>query len=659
MFKLFIFVIFLKGFCLANPFVGLFDPKCVVIRNMKCPNENVTFWLYNKQTADSPVKLDPLNLQPKDFQPRKPLFIVLHGYTGDRDYSPNRYIRPALLESQDVYVISVDYGALVPYPCYFAAVENLPLASKCLAHLINNLVDQGVVNNDDIHMIGFSLGAQVAGQTTNYLKRRLKRITGLDPAKPMFITVGSDRKLDPTDAEFVDVIHTDVLGRGMLRTMGHVDFYPNIGPYQPGCQEENMEDPGSCNHDRAPQYYAESIRSNKGFWAYSCPSWLHNIFGLCNTQSNDEIMGFHVNQSASGSFFLKTANQTPFALGPFTPSSQAQHRNLPVLYDYKDIYDDEFEPQLRKAFVDWTDNEFCPNKDIQFWLYTKETEQNPLLLDLLKLKPDSFPERLPLKILLHGLGLDHDLSPNEELRPLLLQYERVYIISVDYKNLSRVLCLTPWALQNCRIIAKCLALLITNLVEQLMYSPDDIHLIGFSLGAQIAGLSANHLNYRVKRITGLDPAGPTFDTDNINERLDPTDAQFEDIIHTDPRFLSISRAMGHADFYPNYLKLIQPGCSPIEEYRDCNHFRSNKYYAESIVTNVGFWSYNCGSYMEYLYNQCANYSGIPHALMGYYVDESARGSYFLETNSNSPYAQGPLVQVELQVADSIAKDAIK
>lgn len=61
---------------------------------------------------------------------------------------------------------------------------------------------------------------------------------GLDPAKPMFITAGSNKKLDPEDAEFVDVIHTDVLGRGMLRSMGHVDFYPNIGPYQPGCQEE-------------------------------------------------------------------------------------------------------------------------------------------------------------------------------------------------------------------------------------------------------------------------------------------------------------------------------------------------------------------------------------------------------------------------------------
>ncbi|KAM7351880.1 pancreatic triacylglycerol lipase-like [Cochliomyia hominivorax] len=364
MLKLLLFVIILKGLTMGNPFVGLFDPKCSVINNMECPNENVTFWLYTQKTQESPLKLDPLKLLPADFQPRKPLYIILHGYTGDRDFSPNTYIRPALLEAEDVYVISVDYGPLVPYPCYFAAVENLPLASKCLAHLINSMVDEGVVKNDDIHMIGFSLGAQVAGQTANYLKRRLRRITGLDPAKPMFITVGSDRKLDPTDADFVDVIHTDVLGRGMLRSMGHVDFYPNIGLYQPGCQEVDG-DSGSCNHDRAPQYYAESIKSDKGFWAYSCPSWLHNIFGLCYTQSNDEVMGFHVNQSSTGSFFLKTANKTPFALGPYKTDSQAQRRNLPRLYDYKNIYDDEFEPQLRKAFVDWTDSDFLELRKIK------------------------------------------------------------------------------------------------------------------------------------------------------------------------------------------------------------------------------------------------------------------------------------------------------
>ena len=47
-------------------------------------------------------------------------------------------------------------------------------------------------------------------------------------------------RLDTTDAEFVDVIHTNsgkiYLGEvSMLEAIGHVDFYPNGGQEQPGC----------------------------------------------------------------------------------------------------------------------------------------------------------------------------------------------------------------------------------------------------------------------------------------------------------------------------------------------------------------------------------------------------------------------------------------
>lgn len=62
-------------------------------------------------------------------------------------------------------------------------------------------------------------------------------VIGLDPARPFFEIPETPEKLDPTDANFVDVIHTCAGLLGFFEATGHADFYPNNGiPPQPGCQ---------------------------------------------------------------------------------------------------------------------------------------------------------------------------------------------------------------------------------------------------------------------------------------------------------------------------------------------------------------------------------------------------------------------------------------
>lgn len=128
----------------------------------------------------------------------------------------------------------VDYSELARGPCYVSAVHNIRHVGSCVGQLIDRILETG---SRDIHLIGFSLGAQV----TNFVSQAVRpfqipRITGLDPAMPLFVGVSKSDKLDSSDAKFVDVFHTNAFVQGKVEKCGHVDFYFNGGILQPGCQ---------------------------------------------------------------------------------------------------------------------------------------------------------------------------------------------------------------------------------------------------------------------------------------------------------------------------------------------------------------------------------------------------------------------------------------
>ena len=57
---------------------------------------------------------------------------------------------------------------------------------------------------------------------------------GLDPAGPYFTATNKDVHLDKTDANYVDIIHTNAGYIGTADIVGHTDFLPNGGSVQTG-----------------------------------------------------------------------------------------------------------------------------------------------------------------------------------------------------------------------------------------------------------------------------------------------------------------------------------------------------------------------------------------------------------------------------------------
>lgn len=80
------------------------------------------------------------------------------------------------LQRSNYNLIYVDWSDLAPSPCYLSAVHNIKHTGACIAQLVERILDLGT---DDIHLIGFSLGAQVTNFVGSNLQSfKLPRITG-------------------------------------------------------------------------------------------------------------------------------------------------------------------------------------------------------------------------------------------------------------------------------------------------------------------------------------------------------------------------------------------------------------------------------------------------------------------------------------------------
>jgi len=278
---------------------------------------DIHYLLYTKENPDTPDELkvgDTEAISNSNYISGAPLKILVHGFGGAYTHDfPWNLGREYLLLEENVNIVLVDWEILADNSNYIAAFENGQIVSQHTADLIEFLISEGVVAREQVHPIGFSLGGQVVGQIGSRVTEKLTRITALDPALPLFDVAHIDNRTDPTDAIFVDVIHT--AGNGILgywEACGTTDWYPNGGRYQPGC---GVDITGSCAHSRAPAMFTESVFSDLGFYGRECDSYENFEAGACDSNPT-AVMGQHTPSSTAGSFFLKSNSESPFAQGP-------------------------------------------------------------------------------------------------------------------------------------------------------------------------------------------------------------------------------------------------------------------------------------------------------------------------------------------------------
>ena len=120
------------------------------------------------------------------------------------------------------------------------------------------------------------------------------------------------------------------------------------------------------------------------------------------------------------------------------------------------------------------------------------------------------------------------------------------------------------------------------------------------------------------------------------DRLDSTDAQFVDIIHTAGHWVGSQIATGHIDFYPNKGAAPQPGCEGSESLDlSCSHFQAWKLYLLSVDRIADrslppMLGIKCASHGAFMAGQCCNQDS-EFAELGEVVDSRARGIFYLST----------------------------
>ncbi|KAG6441559.1 hypothetical protein O3G_MSEX001914 [Manduca sexta] len=284
------------------------EPDHELLNEISRNPANNRYLLYTRRNPTSPQTLvinNANSIRNSNFNRNAPTVVIAHGWLSNQKSNLNPVIRDVYLRKLEANVIIVDWRRLAMSD-YVTAVRGVPAVGRGLGQFLAFVNQITGAPFNSMHLVGFSLGAHLVGNAGRELGGRVARVTGLDPAGPLW-SYNSNR-LNRNDGVYVEAIHTDggytVGGLGIGSAVANADFFPNGGISQPGCLTN------ICNHNRAWELFAATVTYNH-LIGNQCSNNLQITLNNCRGprlhMGNDDLRKF-----GNGLYRLDTGRRHPF-----------------------------------------------------------------------------------------------------------------------------------------------------------------------------------------------------------------------------------------------------------------------------------------------------------------------------------------------------------
>ncbi|XP_043653383.1 location of vulva defective 1 [Drosophila teissieri] len=274
----------------------------------------VNFYLYTQQNPSDgqQIKATQASIDASNFNPENPTRITIHGWNSNYKDGVNTRVAAAWFQYGDYNMIAVDWsrGRSLEYATSVAGASG---AGKKIAALVDFLVEGYGMRLDTLEIVGFSLGAHVAGYTAKQVASgKVGKVVGLDPASPLISYSKTAKRLSSDDALYVESIQTNGAVLGFSQPIGKAAFYMNGGKSQPGC---GIDITGSCSHTKAVLYYVEALLWNN-FPSKKCETYKDANKNTCADTYSSVLMGANINSFvAEGIFYVPVNKDSPYGFG--------------------------------------------------------------------------------------------------------------------------------------------------------------------------------------------------------------------------------------------------------------------------------------------------------------------------------------------------------